>query len=360
MPSVDVRSLLLFGAAALTLGCAGARPAAAPAPAPTPAAAAGEHEHAAPAAPAAEAEHQERMVHNRHFLLSAESLVARHGRAGTVIVHVGRTDSAYLAGHVPGARFLPFSAVSRMVNGIPNEFPPADTMAAAFSRLVIRPDDRIVVYGDDVLAAARAWIALDLLGHADRAALLNGGLAAWRAAGGPVETGPVALPALHIPFAYTWQAQRLVTAEWVRARLHDSTIVLLDTRPADQFGGAETPCRPGQTPCVQIPEARRGHIPGARNLPWADLMRSRDDPMLKSMHQIHEGMLVPLGADRDGVATLVAYCRTGNQAGLGYFVLRWINYPDVRLYDGSFLEWAGLDPARFPVMRAAGGHEHQH
>jgi thiosulfate/3-mercaptopyruvate sulfurtransferase len=351
-----MRRIELFApaAAVLFVACAGHH--AAPEVAP---AAAGGHQHGMPSVAAAG--HQETMVHNRHYLMSAESLAARIGRPGTVVIHVGRTDSLYLAGHVPGARFLPFSAVARTVNGVANEFPPPDSMATMLSSLVIRPEDRIVLYGDDPLFAARLWVALDLMGQSERTALLDGGLPAWRARGGQVQPGPVPVPRIYIPFTFTWQPQKLVTAEWVRSRLRDSSVVLLDSRPADQFAGGEPPCAPVVTPCVQIPEARRGHIPGAKSIFWVGTIVSREDPRMKSMHDIHEGMLEPLGADAAHVRTLGSYCRTGVQASWLYFVLRWINYPDVRLYDGSFSEWAGMDAARFPVQRPqAGGMDHQH
>ncbi len=292
----------------------------------------------------------ERVRHNRDFLVGADSLAAQLAAGRIVVVHVGRGDSAYLAGHVPGARFLRFSAVSTTVNGITNEFPPAEAMAAAFTSLVIRDDQRIVLYGDDAgLMAARAWIALDLMGHSGRAALLDGGLAAWRAGGRPVETGPVMVPMIHIPFRFTWQAQKLVDAAWVRAHLGDSTVLLVDARPADAFGGAETPCPPDRPACVNIPEARRGHIPGARNLFWMDALVSREHPVLKPMHELHHMTWEPAVAPH--VHTVVSYCRTGNQAALTYFVARYIGFPDVRFYDGSFIEWAGLPAGEYPVRR---------
>lgn len=295
---------------------------------------------------AAEGQHQERMRHNRHLLVSADSLATR--LPSVLVVQVGRTTEAYLAGHVPGARFLPLSAVAATVDGLLNEFPAPEAMAAAFGDLGIGDRDRIVIYGDDAgLMAARAWVALDLLGHGDRAALLDGGLAAWRAAGQPVDTGAVPNRARH--FTPRWQARRLADAAWVRSHLGERSVVLLDARPSDQYAGAEPPCPPGQATCAQIPIERRGHIPGAKNLYWMNVLVSRDDPVVKSMHDIHDGMLVPLGTDRDDVRTLVTYCRTGMQASFAYFVARWINYPDVRLYDGSFIQWSSLPAADYPV-----------
>jgi thiosulfate/3-mercaptopyruvate sulfurtransferase len=368
--------LAVMGAGVLACGRTAApatnAPATAPAAAPTQAAG---HQHGQPAvaevsmaaAVTAEPMHadsgDERVSHNHAFRISADSLAAQLGRGGTVVIHVGRTDSAYLAGHVPGARYLPLSAVATTVNGVPNEFPPLETMANAFSALVIRPEDRIVLYGDDVgQYAARAWVALDLMGQAHRAAILDGGLTVWRAGGRQVETGPVALIQMYIPFTVDPQPQRLVDAAWVRAHLGDSTVLFVDVRPAEQYAGVERPCPSSQPTCAQTPEARRGHIPGARNVPWLGALVSSQEPMLKPMHQLHHMVWQPAGADAAHVRTVVVYCNSGMQASHGYFVARYVGYRDVRMYDGGMAEWSRLPAEQYPVSRETAGapHEHQH
>jgi thiosulfate/3-mercaptopyruvate sulfurtransferase len=334
------------------LGCSrAARPVATPP-------ASGEHAgHAMgrPAASAADAPHHdeagERVRHNRHFLVSAAWL-RDHLDSNVVVIHVGRTDSLYLAGHLPRARFLPVERVAATINGVPAEFPPVERMAAFLSTLVIRDTDRIVVYGDDPgLFAARLWVALDIMGHGERAALLDGGLTAWRAIGGAVEAGPIALPMIYLPFAPRPRPDRIVTAEWVRQNLGNRAVLFVDARPADQYAGAEPPCPASNPGCFQIPDQRRGHIPGARSLFWMNALVSRDNPVLKPMHALHHELWEPLGADQPEVRTVVTYCRTGFQSSHAYFLARYIGYPDVRMYDGSFTEWQGLDAARHPVAR---------
>ena len=293
-----------------------------------------------------------KVKHNRDILATTEWLASYADSAGVYVVHVGRSDSAYRAGHIPGARFLPLSAVATTVNGIPNEFPPLEQLTATFRDLGIGDLGRVVVYGDDAgLLAARGWVALDLLGHGSRAALLDGGLVKWRAENRSLETA--ARPVRAQPFTARWQADRVVTAAWVRAHLRDSTVLFVDARPADQFGGAEPPCTPGQTPCVELPPERRGHLPGAVNLFWMDGLVSRQDPVLKPMHELHHTLWEPAGADLPRVRTIVTYCRTGVQASHAYFVARYIGYQDVRIYDGSMSEWAALPAAQHSVERAA-------
>jgi thiosulfate/3-mercaptopyruvate sulfurtransferase len=265
------------------------------------------------------------------FLVNTAWLAAHLAAPDVVVLHVGRTDSAYRAGHIPGARFLPLSAVATTVRGIPNEFPPRGDLVATFRDLGVGDSARIVIYGDDPgLFAARAWVALDLLGQSGRTSVLDGGLTRWTAEHRPTETS-LRMSSME-PFTARWRADRVVTAAWVRSHLGDRRVVLVDARPADQYAG--------------------GHLPGAKSLFWVEDLVSRDDPVLKPMRTLHEELWQATGADAPEARTVVTYCLTGMQASHDYFVARYIGYPDVRLYDGSFSEWTSLRPAGdYPVER---------
>ena len=286
------------------------------------------------------------------FVVSTDWLAAHLDAPGVVVLHVGRTDAAYRSGHVPGARYVPLSAVATTVNGVPNEFPPREEMAATFRDLGVGNTARIVVYGDDAgLLAARVFVALDLLGHGARAALLDGGHAKWARESRALATAsPAVTPR---PFAVRWHGDRVVTAEWVRAHLGARAVAFVDARPSEQYGGVEPPCPPGQA-CAQTPVERRGHLPGATSRWWGENLVSRDDPVLKAAEVLRAEWSERTGASRAGVATVVTYCHSGMQASYDYFVARYLGYRDVRLYDGSMAEWTGLTPAaRYPVEQAA-------
>ena len=288
---------------------------------------------------------------HRELLVSTDWLAAHLRSPGIVIVQVVRTDTAFRAGHVPGARYLPLAAVATTIRGVPNEFPPREEMAATFRDLGVGNAARIVLYGDDAgLLAARAFVALDLLGHGERAALLDGGLAKWTAEHRQLDTASYAVSPR--PFAVRWHGDRIASAEWVRAHFNDRAVVLVDARPAEQYGGAEPPCPPGQS-CAQTPVERRGHLPGARSLFWMENVVSRDDPELRPADALRAQWGQRTGAQRQGVRTIVTYCRSGMQASYDYFVARYLGYRDVRLYDGSMAEWVNLTPAAdYPVERA--------
>jgi len=270
------------------------------------------------------------------YLVSTSWLAGHLEDSDVVVLQVARTDERYRAGHVPGARLLPLSAVATTVGGVANEFPPPEQLAAAFRAAGVGGRARIVIYGDDEgLLAARAWVALDLLGQGGRAAILDGGFARWTAEHRPVETA-VRFPEPR-PFDGRWRADGVVTADWVRAHLGDSAVLLVDARPAEQWAGTAA-------------DARSGHLPGAKSVYWMNALLAAGDPVLKPVSVLVAELWGPAGAMRAGVRTVVTYCRTGMQASHDYFVARYLGLPDVRLYDGSMSEWSQL---AYPVERSA-------
>lgn len=243
------------------------------------------------------------------------------------LLFVGQ-DSAEMAGR-PGAAFVPFSTFSVERDGIPNELPSADTMAAALRAAGVR-EGRIVIVGDPI-PAGRAYAALDYLGLGDRAALLDGGRAALASL--PIDSGA---PARSVPaeLEIGVREDMIVDAAWVHARLDDPSVAILDARPPAEFSG-------------EIPGGgveRPGHIPGARNVFWQTLVRSPNDSRLREEAELRR-ILEEAGAEPGD--TIVAYCRTGGQASFLYSVARHLGY-DVRLYDGSFVDWSRTE---YPVER---------
>lgn len=271
---------------------------------------------------------------NEELRETSAELAGRLHDPRVVVLHVGRDRASYDAGHVPGARFLPLSAIVAEQNGIPNELPPADRLEEAFEAVGVSDNSRVVLYGDlQGLLAARAFFTLDYLGHLDHA-LLDGGLEKWRADGRPVETAePAARRGALTPRP---RADLLVTAEWVRGHLNDSSVVFIDARPPAEFTG--------QTPGDGV--TRPGHIPGAKNIFWRTSLISETDPRLRSPEVLASAFTLAEAAQGD---TVVVYCRTGVQASHAYYVARYLERR-VRMYDASFIEWSrrGED---FPVER---------
>jgi thiosulfate/3-mercaptopyruvate sulfurtransferase len=253
---------------------------------------------------------------------------------GSQLVFVGQDSAVRPAGR-SDAVFVPLSTFSIERDGIPNEFPRADSMAALLAAAGVR-GDRVVIVGAPI-PAGRAYAAFDYLGHGDRAALLDGGTSALSAAGAADGSTAPAAPAnggSHSALGTSPRTDMIVDAAWVHERLADARVAILDARPPAEFSGA--------TPGDGID--RPGHIPGARNVFWQTLVQSADNPRLKEeaeLRRIFEQAGVSPGD------TIVAYCRTGGQASFLYTVARHLGY-DVRLYDGSFIDWSRTD---YPVER---------
>lgn len=250
-----------------------------------------------------------------------------------LVLHVGATRTAYDDGHLPGARFLALSQILAQPEGLPNELPPAPGLAKAFEAVGVGDGSRVVVYGDlGGLGAARVYLSLAWLGHGDRVSILDGGLDAWKAAGGKTTTE---VPKV-VPGHLTVRPRNDVVVDlaFVEAHLHDRGILLVDTRPPAEFAG--------DIPGGGIP--RPGHLPGAVNLPWQTTLTGPGGRLEDASALRHQ--LEALGV-RPGT-TLVVYCRTGMQAGFVFAVTRWLGYP-ARVYDGSYYEWSRR--ADLPVER---------
>lgn len=263
-------------------------------------------------------------------VVSAEWLVAH--RAEVQVVHVGSTIAPYLEARISGAQHLPFSAVAVSRDGFINILPVQETARAAYQAAGISASRRVVLYGEmNGLAASRAFFALEAFGHPS-VSVLDGGLAAWRDAGGSVESGEAPTPEPG-DFQPVLRPDLLVDAEYVEEVRGSPQVFLLDARPAAQFSGAE----PGD-PSIQRP----GHIPGAVNLFWQDAVQ--ENGRLRSREN-----LVAWYAEAGFLPEkrVVAYCRTGVMGSHAYWVGRTLGLSPV-LYDPSFTHWS--NQTTYPVQ----------
>lgn len=301
------RILFLAGAASLLGACgpSGERDASEPPP-PTDAA-------SDAAAPAVRSE----------MLVTGEWLAGRLEDPEVVVLHVGPDRLAYEQGHVPGARYLPLGSLFAERDGIANELPDAEHLDSVFESVGVGDGSRVVVYGPP-LAAARTFFTLDQLGHGDRTALLDGGLEGWRAGGHPLTTHEPEVA--RASFTPRPGPERVVDADWVLSRLEAPAVALLDARPAAQYSGAD----PGGD------VSRAGHIPGAGNLFWEETLRPGDVPALKDPESLR-ALFRQAGVEPGD--TVVAYCRTGMQSSVAYFVARYLGY-ETKMYDASFMDWS--------------------
>jgi thiosulfate/3-mercaptopyruvate sulfurtransferase len=235
-------------------------------------------------------------------------------------------EAEFVAGHIPGALRFDIDALSDPdPKAPPHSLPSADAFGSAMSALGIGRDDRIIAYDNSpVRSAARAWWMLRHFG-AGKVAILDGGLAGWRAGGHPLEQGPPR-PRPRARFDAV-ERHDVVTKQ---ALLGGQSAPLLDARSAARFEGREDDPRPG---------VAAGHIPCARNLPFTHLYR--EDGSLRGEAELAAAFAA---AGVDPRQPFVASCGSGVTAASLLLAARRLGGRDALLYDGSWSEW-GSDPA---------------
>lgn len=260
---------------------------------------------------------------NPHILVSVEWLAEHRSDEDVVVLHVASTRRSLPTEYIPGARFLDYSAITENRGDIPTEMRPVEAMVEALEVAGVSNDKRVVVYSSGAAhMSARLYVTLDYLGHGDRTSVLDGGLEAWKAAGHPVSSVPGDGEPTH--FVARVREELIVTADWIASRLDDPSVVMIDARPENEYTGGR-----------EQAGIRGGHIPGAYNLYFMDLLESQELPRLKDLTAVKARF------DEAGVllnGTVVSYCYVGMRASYTYLISRYLGY-DTRLYDGSWAEW---------------------
>jgi len=235
----------------------------------------------------------------------------------------GTAREAHAAGHVPRAAYVDWS--TDLVETDEHEAVillagPAE-VAAAMSRAGVGDGTTAVIYDDTVsLYAARAWWTLRAYGF-ESCRILDGGYEAWASEGRPTATSAVEVPRA----TFTPRAQlrvRLTTTD-VRSLLGNADVQFLDARAPAEYRGFEGNSR------------RLGHIPGAVNLPVATMSQ----PGSQRLRPPDDLQRILLRANVTRSRRLVCYDGSGIAAAKLAFVLSYLGYDDVAVYDGGWAEW---------------------
>jgi thiosulfate/3-mercaptopyruvate sulfurtransferase len=237
----------------------------------------------------------------------------------------GRADWA--AAHVPGSLFADLiTDLSEPDTALAFMRPSAERFAAAMEALGVGDDTTVVLYDSrGSMWATRLWWLLRSFGF-DHAHVLDGGWAAWTAAGAATTDATVAPPAAS--FTARPRPELFVDADRVAAIVDHGGACLIDSLMPEQYRGEVSAY------------ARPGHIPGALNVPAMHLV----DPATGRFKPVDE--LRSMFADQlASGAPIVTYCGGGIAATADAFVLTLLGHRDVAVYDGSLSEWTA-DPSR--------------
>ncbi|GCE19397.1 sulfurtransferase [Dictyobacter kobayashii] len=244
----------------------------------------------------------------------------------------------YEVGHIPGAVKLDWHV--DVQNPLSRDFIDQEGLEKLFGNWGISNDTTIVLYGDrnNWYAAYSYWLFTQY-GHKNLK-LLNGGRTKWEAEGRPyTKEGP------HYEHT-TYHAQPADESirafrDQVLAGLKDPNLRLVDVRSPQEYSGE-------LLHMVNYPQEgaqRAGHIPGAKNIPWA--VTANADGTFKSAEELRE---IYANKDVTPDKPVISYCRIGERSAHTWFVLtRLLGYENVRNYDGSWTEWGSL--VRSPIER---------
>ena len=236
----------------------------------------------------------------------------------------GRDAAAeYEAEHIPGAVYMDLAGLADATSPYPAMLPKAEKFASRMQSLGLGDGSRIVLYDNAPhKTAARAWWMLSAVFGAHGVAILDGGLAKWKAEGRPVESGKVALRHRHFT---VWRDDKAVrTIDQVKANIATSAEQLVDARGAARFSGEEADPRPG---------VAAGHIPGSRNLPYDQLLNA--DGSWKQGEAL-AAAFAAAGVDIE--KPMVMTCGSGITASVLAFGAHLLG-KEAAVYDGSWSEW---------------------
>lgn len=258
-------------------------------------------------------------------LIGAEQLAVRLLEPDLVLFDASVGARRGADRRIPGAR--PFDldgALSDHGSPVPHTMPTAARFEEAMRDLGLGEGDTVVVYdGAGIYSSARAWWMLRAMGF-DRAAVLDGGLPAWQAAGLPLEnTGP-AYDGPRGSFTARPRQGLLVDADTVAGALIDPGAAVLDARTRERFAGTVPEPRPG---------LRGGHMPGAVNLPFTELQAPAG--LMRPPAELREAFRASAG-DRE---RLYFSCGSGVTACVLALGAELAGYRHTAVYDGSWSEW---------------------
>jgi thiosulfate/3-mercaptopyruvate sulfurtransferase len=238
----------------------------------------------------------------------------------------------YLKAHIPGAVFFDINAIADKETDLPHMLPGPDQFGAALSALGISEKDTIVVYdGKGLYSAPRVWWTLRIFG-AKEVFILDGGMPAWKAEGRPTDAGEVQRAPRTFKAEMDTGAVAMVSD--VQMALNNEDVQVVDARSAGRFAGTEPEPRKG---------LRGGHMPGALNVPFAEIVANG---RLAAPEKI-AAAFAKGGVDTD--KPIIASCGSGVTAVVLALGLDAIGKKIPRVYDGSWTEWASR--ADLPVEK---------
>lgn len=232
----------------------------------------------------------------------------------------------YDAAHIPGARFFDIDEISDLRSELPHMVPPVEKFISRLRKMGVGDGHQVVVYDSQgIYSAPRVWWLFRLMGKTS-IAVLDGGLPKWLSEGRPVEDLPPIMRERHMTVQRQNALVKDVTQVAQASKLGDWQIV--DARSAERFRGEAPEPRAGLA---------SGHIPGARNVPFQDLLNA--DGTMKDVDALRAAFE---DAGVDLARPIITSCGSGVTAAVLSLALEILGHRQNALYDGSWTEWGSF------------------
>jgi thiosulfate/3-mercaptopyruvate sulfurtransferase len=247
----------------------------------------------------------------------AERLAA--APASVALLDARPSIKTFLAGHIAGAQTVSADSFRSTAGGVPGTFFPWDTIHFVIHRLGVTSAVPVVVYSEDSDVEATYVAAVLRIAGVKQVSVLDGGFKRWTAEKRAVTTERKLVAAS--TEAFVPLAADLIALDEVKKAVETKTAVLLDARPAEAYD--------------------KGHLPGAKSRFWMKDIVPAGQPDAGSFRSEAEVKVELEAAGVTAATPVIVYCNTGQQASELFYTLRYrLGYSNVRLYNGSWLEWS--------------------
>lgn len=246
------------------------------------------------------------------ILIEADELIKKFQEKNIRIFDASLTEDVYQREHIPGAAYFDHQEFSMPESPYELTILPIEKLSKKIGDIGISDASEVIVYACGMIPyAARAWWVLHYAGH-NNVRLLNGGLAAWKKAGGQVEQAPQRYEPT--TFKGNPRPEKFADKDEVLSALKDNDILVVDVLPPQSYEGA--------------------HITGSGNLSCMDLMQDMD-------YILPNEMLASRLRETAQYQRIITYCGGGIAAAVNAMAHLLVGQENVAVYDGSLREWIG-------------------